>query len=298
MRVIITGASGLLGRAVYKAFYGHEVIGCANSRATDGLRKVNLLDNSALESLFEEVKPHVIVHCAAERRPDIAEKNRERTEELNVQVPGRIANLCIKYNAMLIYISTDYVFDGKNPPYDVDDVPNPLNYYGQTKRAGELSVQQNLPTAVILRVPILYGNAEYPDESAVNTLVEVVKQSTPSSPIEMDNYAVRYPTHVEDIARVIKDIATKSIEEGKSIQGILHFTAEEKFTKFEMCQIFAKILGISANLRPSIPDLNNPSVVSRPHDAHLSTRKLKELGISTSHMKFEDWWTRYLTRRK
>ena len=76
---------------------------------------------------------------------------------------------------MVVYISTDYVFDGTSPPYQVDDKTNPLNFYGKSKLGGEEAVREVDPHAVILRVPVLYGETEYNGESAVNTLLDVVK---------------------------------------------------------------------------------------------------------------------------
>lgn len=75
---------------------------------------------------------------------------------------------------MLIYISTDYVFDGTAPPYEVEDKPNPLQFYGETKLGGEEAIKSVYPEAVILRVPILYGDTEYNGESAINVLIDVV----------------------------------------------------------------------------------------------------------------------------
>jgi S-adenosylmethionine synthetase len=75
---------------------------------------------------------------------------------------------------MLIYISTDYVFDGTAPPYEIDDKPNPLQFYGETKLGGEEAIKSVYPEAVILRVPILYGKTEYNGESAINILIDVV----------------------------------------------------------------------------------------------------------------------------
>ncbi|RIB10362.1 RmlD-like substrate binding domain-containing protein [Gigaspora rosea] len=235
MRVIVTGASGLLGRVVCKAFSeaGHEVTGLAKSRAKNGLKQFDLTDKDKLESLIQELKPNVIIHTAAERRPDVAEKNREATFELNVNVPAHIASLSKVYDILLIHISTDYVFDGKNPPYDVNDKPNPLNFYGETKYKSELAVQSANNQTVVLRVPVLYGEVEFPGESAVNILMDSVKNS--SKNVEMDHYAIRYPTNVRDVARVIKDISEKNVEQHIPISGILHFSSNENFTKYGMC---------------------------------------------------------------
>lgn len=95
--------------------------------------------------------------------------------QLNVETPRNLGKICKDNGIMLIYISTDYVFDGTAPPYEVGDKPNPLNFYGQTKLDGEEAIKGVYPEAVILRVPILYGSTEYNAESAINVLIDVVQ---------------------------------------------------------------------------------------------------------------------------
>lgn len=162
MRVVVTGASGLLGRAVQARLSSeqHEVLALANSRATPPLVQLDLLDTDALRKTLQDFKPDVIVHAAAERRPDVVEKEPERSQELNVDVPGRIAEICRDLgtgSTRLIYISTDYVFDGSKPPYKVDSEPNPLNAYGTSKLLGERAVAEKGKQGHVtsLRVPVL-----------------------------------------------------------------------------------------------------------------------------------------------
>ncbi|KAI8140380.1 RmlD-like substrate binding domain-containing protein [Fennellomyces sp. T-0311] len=297
MKIIVTGASGLLGRAVVQQFKqaGHEVVGTALSRADKaGLVKLDLTDNQAVEAFIKEQKPNVVVHCAAERRPDVAEKDHEGTLKLNVQVPRTLATLCKAENAMLVYISTDYVFDGTSPPYQVDDKPNPLNFYGKSKLGGEEAVREVDPQAVILRVPVLYGETEYNGESAVNILLDALKDQ--SNTTDMDNVGLRYPTNVKDIARVINDMAVKRVEQGDSkISGTFHFSGEELYTKYTMCEVFAKILNVPiGHLRPQ-NEISSSAATSRPKDAHLSNARLTEVGIDTTQVPFEQWWTTYLS---
>ena len=176
-RVMITGASGLLGRAVMQQFSNSdcwEVLGLAHTRAANNLKKLNLLDFDETKRVVEDFKPHVIIHCAAERRPDVVENDEELASKMNVGVTKVLAKAVNSLNQELeisehfmLYISTDYVFDGTSPPYQPLDEPNPLNKYGKSKLQGEKVMQFYHPDGGILRVPILYGKVEYLKESAV-----------------------------------------------------------------------------------------------------------------------------------
>jgi len=299
MRVLVTGASGLLGRAVYQQFKknGHEVIGTAHSRAKGDLYKLDLTLETNVKEFVDAHKPDVIIHCAAERRPDVAEKDQTGTEFLNVQVPKDIAKISKANGIFLIYISTDYVFDGTQPPYHaIGGKPNPLNFYGRTKLAGEKAIEEVYPEATILRVPILYGKTEYNGESAVNTLVDVVMNQ--SKPSKMDDVAVRYPTNVEDVARVLVDLTSAKLEHGKDIQGVYHFSSEKSYTKYAMCQTFAKSLHVPLEHVEPVDTSNDAGSASRPKDAHLSNDRLEQTGISTFNVDFDTWWDRHLKPSK
>ncbi|KAF8981856.1 hypothetical protein BGZ46_002202, partial [Entomortierella lignicola] len=294
MRVVVTGASGLLGRAVVTEFRnaGHEVTGVAFSRAKGDLKKLNLEDSPSVEAFIDQEKPDVVVHCAAERRPDVVENDPNGAKDLNVQVPGLLADLTNDRGILLIYISTDYVFDGTSPPYDVRDKANPLNTYGQTKYDGELEVKKLNSSAIILRVPILYGITEYNGESAVNALIDSVKDGKVTT---MDHYAIRYPTNVADVARVIKDLSVKVRDEKVFISGILHFSGEEKYTKYEICEVIAKALNVPLDhLKPV--DTAPKDGTTRPYDCHLSNRCLNGIGINTQCVKFSEWMQWWLSK--
>ncbi|KAG9286777.1 hypothetical protein G9A89_012327 [Geosiphon pyriformis] len=298
MSILVTGASGLLGRAVYKTLSRHnlDVIGIAKTRVKGDLKQLDLTDTSAVESFIKETNPKVIVHCAAERRPDVAEKRKDETLKLNVQVPEYLATISEKLNILLIYISTDYVFDGKTPPYDVDAEANPLNFYGNSKYQGEIAIRNSNSKAVILRVPVLYGDVEDPAESAVNILLYVVKDR--NKKVSMDNYAIRYPSNVDDVARVIKDISVRHLQENFSVSGTYHFSAQEPFTKYKMCSVLADILGIPFD--HITPEVKKPvdTDATRPYDCHLSNKSLEAIGIITNYVPFRSWWERKLIRKK
>lgn len=139
------------------------VTGLAFSRAhsESGLVKLDLTSESDVEAFLNKTNPNAIIHCAAERRPDVVEKDPDASEAINVAVPTHLAKWCAgKEEAkqpLLINISTDYVFDGSRPPYKVDDDPKPLNAYGVSKLRGERAVAEHGPKGktVNLRVPVL-----------------------------------------------------------------------------------------------------------------------------------------------
>ena len=210
MKVVITGASGLLGRQVFAEFSSLpscSVVGLGFSRASPNITKLDLTDEAATAALLNELKPNVVIHSAAQRFPDKVEKDFEAARELNVTVSRRLAALCSKLNARLIYISTDYVFDGTAAPYSHLAVPKPANKYGETKLAGELAVLEEDSSSLCLRVPVLYGPVQDLKESALTVLLDVLKNS--NSPATLSSYEVRCPAHTGDIAKILVDMVKK-----------------------------------------------------------------------------------------
>jgi S-adenosylmethionine synthetase len=313
-KVLVTGASGVLGTAIYNAFKkspNYKVKGLAHSRPTDELSALDLTDEAEVEELILSFKPDWVIHCAAERRPDVAAKNPNATRWLNGVVPGHLATLSASaiHPFTLIYISTDYVFDGKSPPYEVDAIPNPIQLYGLTKRTGELaalSVTSEYGRRVVLRVPVLYGPVRVNSDSAINILLDIVRDQS-GKEYKMDHYQTRYPTNVLDIASFLVGLADKFPNSTTKLPPILHFTAREPYTKYEICLILA------ANSKPPlphahiIPDDTEPAVippggVGRPRDTQLSVRIIEDpvekggLGISVETQGFKEWWVSELSK--
>ncbi|XP_036703908.1 methionine adenosyltransferase 2 subunit beta isoform X5 [Balaenoptera musculus] len=294
-RVLITGATGLLGRAVYKEFQQNNwhAVGCGFRRARPKFEQVNLLDSSAVHHIIYDFQffcfipfwvkntsmlnsqPHVIVHCAAERRPDVVENQPDAASQLNVAASGNLAKEAAAVGAFLIYISSDYVFDGINPPYREEDIPSPLNLYGKTKLEGERAVLENNLGAAVLRIPVLYGEVEKLEESAVTVMFDKVQFSNKSA--NMDHWQQRFPTHVKDVATVCRQLAEKRMLD-PSIKGTFHWSGNEQMTKYEMACAIADTFNLpSSHLRP-ITD--SPVLgAQRPRNAQLDCSKLETLGI-------------------
>ncbi len=211
-----------------------------------------------------------------------------------------MAQATSKHNILLIYISTDYVFSGKpgEAPYEANANPYPTNIYGQLKLDGEraiLKCTQETALGIILRVPVLYGKVEESKESAINVLMDALwKSQEKDAHVKMDDWAQRYPTNTEDVARVCLDIARKYLDDGNAHNSgpkILHFSSEDRMTKYEICQLFAEIMGLSLDGIIADQEGGDPKAnVQRPYDTHLSTRALKDIGIDVRTQDFTAWW--------
>ncbi|OLY80873.1 Methionine adenosyltransferase 2 subunit beta [Smittium mucronatum] len=300
LSVVVTGASGLLGRQVYEEFKikGHK--GTAHNRVSGDLVKLNLVSRIEVERFFN-FQVDVLIHCAAERRPDEVHKNPENSKLLNEKVPGVLAKICKEKGIFFIYISTDYVFDGKSPPYEANSVPNPINEYGVSKLNGEKAVvDSGIIDYVILRVPILYGRIEFLSESSVDSLLKAVllardrfKEPSTFKKFGADVFQVRYPTNVADVSRVVCEISEKRIQNQKEFRGIAQFSAKGKMTKYDMCKLFAQCLNVNGDdlFFPESP-APGQNAVDRPENVQLSTKVLEGWGIEISYIDFNSWWSK------
>lgn len=278
MNILITGASGLLGRAVFRrlsAEPGLQVSGTAFSRSDQSLLQLDLTDSEQLRAVLHKVQPRIVVHCAAERWPDRCAQQPDAAWQLNVNTSDELARLCTEAGTQLVYISTDYVFDGSAPPYSVQDTPNPVNFYGRSKLAGEQAVLA-AGDHWILRLPLLFGPVRELRESGVTALLQTLAGSQPAT---LDHWATRYPTDVEQVAEVLAQCLEK-IAQGEKFSGIYHWSGDDACTRYQLALMVAEIAGLpSAQLTPDpAPAFAEP----RPRDCRLDKSRLLELGISAA----------------
>ncbi|KAJ9593291.1 hypothetical protein L9F63_015166 [Diploptera punctata] len=285
-RLFITGASGLLGRAVLKKFVsdGWVVYGTAFSRASEGLHELDLINKDDVKEAVKQFKPSFVIHCAAQRFPEKVDSDPSAATKINVEATKYLAQVSDELGAPVLYISTDYVFDGTSPPYDVDAVPNPLNLYGKTKLQGEQETLAANKGNIVLRVPVLYGPVEYLAESAVTVLLNPLLNT--DKPCKISNYERRCPSHVDDISTICFQLATKRIQDA-TVCGIFHWCGKQVFTKYEIVQQIAQVFQLT-HLSHINPDSNKPSSAAtpRPYDTTLNRSRLENLGIG-QHTQFE-----------
>lgn len=258
--------------------------------------------------MLEQSESTVIVHCAANRFPDLVEADPAAAQALNVDSTRILAKECQKRNILLIYISTDYVFAGRKgeAPYKSSDAIDPPNTYGRTKADGEKAVLEETAqpqktgqvNGLVLRVPLLYGHCEEEEQnkSAVHAILDSVKKAQSSdAKVKVDDWSLRFPTATEDVARVIVDMIDKfrSVSPPATWSRIFQFSAQEQWTKYEMARFFAEdVLAVPMdNIVPQNPEKEESTgTVNRPFNTQLDTSDLQNLGVDVSTLSFKGWW--------
>ena len=277
VRVLVTGASGLLGRSVLNRLQQQayiQVTGTAFSRAGDHLIPLDLTRQEQLCQILDQVQPQMVIHCAAERWPDRCAEQPESAWQLNVDSTRTLAELCQARGTQLVYISTDYVFDGHDAPYRHDAPTNPVNFYGRSKLAGEQAVLES-GDHWVLRVPWLFGPTNELHESGVTALLDTISDRTPA---KIDDWAIRFPTNAEEIAEVLCQCLQQTAD-GNPLRGIYQWSGNTAVTRYQLALLIGEIAGRdTTHLQPhSQPTMAEP----RPYNCQLDKSRLTELGICT-----------------
>jgi dTDP-4-dehydrorhamnose reductase len=231
LKIFISGASGLLGGNCLKHFkeQGHEVVGTHLSYATAETVYFNTLDTAHPDNFdLLAFNPDVIVHCGALTHVDYCETNIEESYEKTVQSTINLVAWAKKCNAKLVYISTDYVFDGADGPYTEAAPLNPLSVYGKHKLEAEQLAVQQLPDTLVLRITNVYGD----ELRGKNFIARIIEQCTAGQHLTLklpyDQFAS--PTNAWDIARAMLVL----LEDGKS--GIYHIGGSDYMNRVELAQ--------------------------------------------------------------
>ncbi|MFU8847389.1 MAG: SDR family oxidoreductase [Opitutales bacterium] len=265
MKILLTGASGLLGHAYAQAAVRrrHDVIGLANQNSpqADGLYRslqMDLCEPEPLTRLCLELWPDVIVNCAAISNPASVEAEPALAEKINVALPRHLAQLSRHLGARLIHISTDMVFDGRaEAPYRSTDMPAPTNLYGQTKLMSEREVLEHNPDdPVVLRIPILMGNSPGGQRSLHEKLLAAIRAGQRPK-LFCDE--IRQPASAENVAEVMLELS-----ERRDLHGLFHWAGSETLSRFEIGQRILKHFGFPLDAVESACQKDDPALANRP----------------------------------
>ncbi len=299
MKFFVTGVGGQLGHDVMNeiASRGYEGVGSdiapVYSGVADGSSvtsmpyvQMDITDGDSVASVLAEVKPDVVVHCAAWTAVDAAEdeENKEKVFAINAKGTENIAKACKELDCKMIYISTDYVFDGQGErPWEPDDKNYaPLNVYGESKLQGEQAVSSILEKYFIVRIAWVFG---LNGKNFIKTMINVGKTH---DEVRVVNDQIGTPTYTYDLSRLLVDMA----ETDK--YGYYHATNEGGYISwYDFCVEFYKQYGIETKVTPVTTVEYGLSKAARPFNSRLDKSKLVEAGF-TPLPTWQDAVSRYL----
>lgn len=276
MKVFVTGVKGQLG---------HDVVNELEKRGIEAIgvdiEEMDITDKESVHRVITQAAPDAVIHCAAYTAVDAAEDNIELCRRVNADGTQYIAEVCKELDCKMIYISTDYVFDGQGErPWEPDDERHPLNVYGQTKYEGELAVQNTLDKYFIVRIAWVFG------VNGKNFIKTMLRLAETNSRITVVNDQYGSPTYTYDLARLLVDMALTDR------YGIYHATNEGICTWYEFaCEIFRQA-GVEVEVVPVSAE-EYKAKAKRPENSRMNKDKLAENGFERLP-SWQDALKRYL----
>jgi dTDP-4-dehydrorhamnose reductase len=226
-RAILFGSRGMIGSALSKNLSGPNLVSFSH-------HELDITDYLEVEKIFLKIKPELVLNAAAFTRVDDCEKFRETAFLVNAQAPGHMAGLCSRFNALLVHLSTDFIFDGNGvTPYLEDDSPNPVNYYGVTKLEGEKKILSSGCSFVLVRTSWVFG------KNGDNFVKKLLKRALAGAKLQAPDDQIGVPTYADDVATAI----LRLLSIGTS--GIYHFTNRGECSRYEQAKAILQLYGLN-----------------------------------------------------
>ncbi len=276
MRVLVTGVKGQLGHDVMNelAKRGYEGVGV-------DVEEMDITDRDAVERVMRDAHVDKVMHCAAWTAVDAAEDQVELCRKVNAVGTENIARMCRELDLPMVYLSTDYVFDGEGErPWEPDDERHPLNVYGQTKYEGELAVEKYLEKYFIVRIAWVFG------VNGNNFIKTMLRLSETHDTLTVVDDQIGSPTYTYDLARLLVDM----LETEK--YGRYHATNEGLCSWCDFAKEIFRQAGKKVTVLPVTSD-EYPAKAKRPHNSRMNKDKLEEMGF-TRLPSWQDALGRYL----
>ena len=277
MKAMIVGATGLLGKALTREWVGDEVVGL-------GSKDVDIRDASKVREVVDKVRPDWIVLAAAYTDVDGCESHSDLAFAVNRDGPVHLADAAKRIGAKLLFLSSDYVFDGKNTsPYETQDRRNPQSVYGRSKAEAEIRLLAVLPECCIARTSWLFGTGGkcFPDT--------ILKLAASRPTLDVVNDQRGCPTYSVDLSRAIIGLCRNQAS------GIVHVTNAGNCSWFEFAREIVKNAGFASEVRP-VGSQQMARPAPRPAYSVLSPKSLNPYGIVMP--TWQDALQRYLQERK
>jgi dTDP-4-dehydrorhamnose reductase len=272
MKLLITGASGLYGSKIAQlaALRQHQVYsGHSQHPAPFGTPlQLDITNKAQVAEVFQEAAPDVVVHAATLTDVDKCEQNRELAWKINVEGTINIAQAAQACKAYLMYISTDYVFDGEKGNYTETDLPSPINYYGYTKLKAEEYVKKIVPLSCIVRTSVIYGAT--PAAGKVNFALWLINKLKANQTATVFKDQWNSPTLNTSLAELTLEAAEQRIS------GLYHLSGATRISRFDFATAIAKAFNLDSSLLVPTVSRALSLPAKRPKDSSLNTGKAQQ----------------------
>ncbi|MFH8119749.1 MAG: dTDP-4-dehydrorhamnose reductase [Candidatus Aenigmatarchaeota archaeon] len=269
MKILVTGSSGLLGiKVIDELSKNFDVIPSYSSKKLyKEAIKMDVTSWDDVKKVFSKVRPDVVVHTAAMTNVDSCEIDKRKAWVINAAGTKNVAEACKEFDSKLIYISTDYVFDGEKGMYKEEDKPNPINYYGFTKLKGEEFVQEICSDWLILRTSTLYG--AHPSKECFVTWV--IKELKKENEVRVVTDQFTSPTLTNDLAKIISKLIKKDEK------GVFHTAGSERISRYNLAIKISEIFDLNRSLIRPITSKELEWEAKRPKDSSFDVTKISKI---------------------
>ncbi len=274
-KLLITGASGFLGwnlcRIASKAwrvvgiFFRHPV-----AIKNVQMIKADLTDFKNFQQLFREIRPNAVIHSAAASQPDYCELHPSESKKINIHSTLYVSDLCAALSIPFLFISSDLVFDGRNPPYSEKSPINPVNLYGEQKVQAEEKILESYPESIVCRLPLMFGYSKGANENFSSGMIRSFQKG---SRVQLFTDEFRTPVDAESAAGGV----LLSLEKAK---GIIHLGGHKRLSRYEMGVMLQELLNVSPSLIEPISQKEMSMKAFRPPDISLDSSKAFSMGYS------------------
>lgn len=272
MKLLIIGASGVLGSRLFNDAINKKwnTLGTYCSCESNGLTYLDVRDMNSMEKVFNFFRPEVVVMAGGITDVDLCTIKPKLGRDVNIKGTSNLVKNIKEYGSKLVYVSTDYIFDGENGPYKEEDKPNPINKYGETKLEAENIIRSKLKEYLIVRTCQLYGVAERSSEPTKNFAIKIIHNMRNNKKVYAADDLYSTPTY----SGLLSDILIKLIE--KNAEGIYHGAGAEFLNRYDYVNKIADIFGLNKALiqRVKLKDLKLKA--KRPKKGGLKINKIAD----------------------
>ena len=287
--ILITGGTGLLGSALIRNYPNkYDVIATTSDTPHSANNKIIKMDITKLievKQVFDKYNPDIVIHTASIGNVDYCEKNQDQAYQVNVIGTRNIISNCKKHGSKLLFMSSNAVFDGRNPPYNEKDKPNPLNYYGKTKLMSEIDVQESGIEYAIIRLILMYGwNNPQERKNPVTWLIDLLRMN---KKVKLVNDTYANPLLNIQAVRAIWNVIQLNEK------GIFHVAGKERVNRYEFGLHVADAFGLNKNLIDQVDSDYFRGLAPRmPDTTYDTTKMVKKLRVKPLSVKNGLRWMR------